>query len=256
MAHLYEETRAYDPLSFKAAVDDLTHRFPPAIYRSVFEPGIGSGRIAIPLAQTGYQVTGVDISDRMLQLLRQRLARTRHLADVNIQKADAVLLPFRDNAFDMAFAIHFFYFVRNWKKAADEIRRVVKASSPIVLMHTGNGLEVPNLTKRYRDLCAAYGHPVGRTGVSSTGEVLAYYRNSGCKALPIRREWHFASHIRIENALGFLKSRAYSFTVSTPDAVHSAVMEHLVWETTKKYGTLTAKISVPNKIYYTAVIKP
>ncbi len=73
MAHLYDETRALDSACLSQALDYLTNRFPPSAYPEVVEPGIGTGRIAIPLAERGYRLSGVDISQEMLNLLAHRL---------------------------------------------------------------------------------------------------------------------------------------------------------------------------------------
>jgi len=40
--------------------------------RSVLELGVGTGRLAVPLAQRGLAVTGIDASEAMLERLRQR----------------------------------------------------------------------------------------------------------------------------------------------------------------------------------------
>jgi ubiquinone/menaquinone biosynthesis C-methylase UbiE len=69
----YDETRTFDQGSFDAAMDYLAERFPPQTFQRVFEPGIGTGRIAVPLADRGYRVTGVDISREVLAILSERL---------------------------------------------------------------------------------------------------------------------------------------------------------------------------------------
>ena len=66
MARLYDETRGFHRKCFDYALDFLVDRFPPQVFSNVFEPGIGNGRIAIPLAKRGYKITGVDISEEML----------------------------------------------------------------------------------------------------------------------------------------------------------------------------------------------
>jgi hypothetical protein len=153
----------------------------------------------------------------------------------------------------MALAVHLFYFVAEWKRAAAEIMRVVKPGRPLVLMHTGTGMEVPSLNRRYRELCARHGHRIKQIGVSSTAEVVAHLRSRGFKAYPARDKWRWVSRIRIDTALSYLKARAYSFTMSAPDDVHSIVTESLDLEMREQFGSLAAQIEVPNQIYYVAV---
>ena len=49
--------------------------------RSVLEPGCGSGRMLAALADRGFEVTGIDLSSRMIELARARLATD---ADVSV----------------------------------------------------------------------------------------------------------------------------------------------------------------------------
>jgi len=256
MVRLYEETRVCHPVHFRAALDDLAERFPPSTYRDLFEPGIGTGRIAVPLGHRGYHVTGVDISYRMLALLRRRVARAQKPLHVSFQLADAGRLPFRDATFEISVAVHLFYFVSDWKQAADEMLRVLKPGHPLILMHTGTGMEVPDLNQRYKELCAEYGHTIAATGVEHTAEVVAHFKTRGCRVDQVRKHWQWTSRIRLESALGYLRSRAYSFTVSAPDSIHRAVMEQLAWEAQRKYGSVAHRVSVPNRIYYTVATRP
>lgn len=72
---LYERPRTYD-LLFADRADDV--RFYRALARgrgAVLEYGVGSGRVAIPLARDGASVVGVELSAPMLDALRERLGR-------------------------------------------------------------------------------------------------------------------------------------------------------------------------------------
>ena len=47
-------------------------------------------------------------------------------------------------------------------------------------MHTGTGLEIPLLNRRYKDLCAINGYQIKDIGVKSTDEVTRYLVEIGC----------------------------------------------------------------------------
>jgi SAM-dependent methyltransferase len=69
VADIYDETfsantSATDMVRF---LDDLAGGRPARI----LELAVGTGRVAIPLARLGHDVTGIDVSDAMLQRLRQ-----------------------------------------------------------------------------------------------------------------------------------------------------------------------------------------
>ncbi len=60
----------------------------------ILDVGCGTGRHAIELARRGYSITGIDLSDSMLQRAREKAARENVRAD--FRKEDARDLPFED----------------------------------------------------------------------------------------------------------------------------------------------------------------
>ena len=256
LVRLYDKTRTFDQGCFDAALDYLANRFPPQTFGHVFEPGIGNGRIAIPLAERGYRVMGVDISQEMLALLKERLAQCRQPTTVTFQQADTTRLPFPNATFDLAIAVHLFYFIRDWQQAAAELLRVVRDDGAIVLMHTGTGAEIPFLNERYQALCAEQGCTISAVGVKSTRQVVDYYRSLGCQAEWTRDRWPWVSRLQLDEALGYIKSRAYSFTTVAPDDVHTTAIEKLKYELHNRFGCLTAEVEVLNQIYLVEIFPP
>ena len=253
MVELYDETRTCDAACFDAALDLVAERFPPRSFSKLFEPGIGTGRIAVPLARRGYQVTGTDISGEMLALLGTRLAQSSRSVSISWQKADVTKLPFSSAVFDIVVAVHLFYFVQKWEHAVDEVLRVVRSDGPVVLMHTGTGMEIPLLNQRYKELCAEQGCPIKQIGVSSTRQVVDYCEDIGRRTEWIRDRWQWTARIRLDKALGYLKSRAYSFTTFAPDDVHSAAIKRLESELEQQYGSLNTVVKVPNQVYIVVI---
>jgi len=205
MVELYDETRTFDRDCFDSALDFLVERFPPRNFGNVLEPGIGTGRIAMPLAERGYRITGVDISEAMLSILKRRLAQLEKPPQISVQKADMTQLPFSDGSFDIVIAVHLFWFIREWRRAVNEILRVVKSDGAVVLMHTGMGAEVPMLNDRYKELCAEQGYPIKPVGVKSTSKVIDYAVELGYHVEQIRDRWRWTSHIRLDRALDYIK---------------------------------------------------
>jgi ubiquinone/menaquinone biosynthesis C-methylase UbiE len=249
MVELYDQTRVVDPNCFRAALDNLVERFPPHHFRSCFEPGIGTGRIAIPLAEAGYHVMGVDISHEMLAHLTTRLTQRSSALPMRFSRADVTHLPFAEATFDLGVAVHLFYFIAEWQRAAEELLRVVRRDGPIVLMHTGTGMEIPLVNQRYKDLCAVQGYAIPEIGVKSTQEVVDYFTAQGCQTEWIRQRWQWTAHIRLEQALRYVQARAYSFTSSVSNEVHTAAMQRLESELTQQYGHLSTEVAIPNQVY-------
>jgi SAM-dependent methyltransferase len=128
---------ARDPksVSFDRAADwyDATRGLPPEVARAqtrllldeignaaapVLEIGVGTGRIAVPLADR-IRIVGVDVSGEMLRVLAAK--RSAVLA----VRADVVRLPFRSAAFGAVIACHVLHLVRDWQRAVEEARRVL-----------------------------------------------------------------------------------------------------------------------------------
>jgi ubiquinone/menaquinone biosynthesis C-methylase UbiE len=251
MARLYDSTRTFHEGCFEAAVDYLVKNFPPSEFETLFEPGIGTGRIAIPLAQRGYRVTGVDISETMLKILAKKLKDLGGDFHVNYEQADVTNLPYNDGYFAIAVAVHLFYFIRDWRRAADEIVRVT--SGPVILMHTGTGGEIPLVNKRYKEICAELGCRIKALGSESTKEVANHYEKQGLRVDHQVAVWKWTSKLNPSNVLSYVKSRAYSFTTYADDRVHVEAVIRLEKELLDQYGTLDREVGVPNAIYLTIV---
>lgn len=90
----------------------------------------GTGDIAFALALRGAQVTGLDVTHRMLQLARAKDAR--RVAPVTFVTGDMMALPFPDRTFDV---ITTGYGIRNVPRiepALEEIRRVLRPRGLVV----------------------------------------------------------------------------------------------------------------------------
>ena len=91
----------------------------------VLDVGCGSGwatRLLADYAVNG-RVTGIDISDEMVNLARES---SRSHPNTDFEVASAEQLPFPDNEFTQAFSMESLYYYRNIPKALKEIQRVLK----------------------------------------------------------------------------------------------------------------------------------
>lgn len=68
----------------------------------ILELGCGTGRVLLPLARQGYQITGVDVSPSMLDVARQKIAAEGLMHRVTLVKQDMRELEI-DNHFSLAF---------------------------------------------------------------------------------------------------------------------------------------------------------
>ncbi|HEV2415610.1 MAG TPA: class I SAM-dependent methyltransferase, partial [Candidatus Dormibacteraeota bacterium] len=117
-ADYYDQTRSLP--------DDLMQRLVPMLVAELprdgrcLEIGVGTGRIALPLIESGINVVGVDISAEMLRRYVEKAP-----ANIEVALADATRLPFADRTFTSAIASHVLHLIPGWVTALDELVRVV-----------------------------------------------------------------------------------------------------------------------------------
>ena len=86
---------------------------------SILEIGIGTGRIAAPVAANGCRVVGFDVSTGMLHGAAQR-----GLSDLVV--ADMMAMPFANAVFDATLAVHVLHHASDWREVLRESVRVLK----------------------------------------------------------------------------------------------------------------------------------
>jgi ubiquinone/menaquinone biosynthesis C-methylase UbiE len=93
--------------------------------RSVLDVGTGTGRGALALARLGAVVTGIDASDAMLDVARERAARDG--LSVQFQVGDAHALPFQARSFDFAISLRVLMHAPDWRRCLRELCRVSRS---------------------------------------------------------------------------------------------------------------------------------
>jgi SAM-dependent methyltransferase len=95
--------RFYD-LDYGDRIEDLLmiEQFAARCGSPILELGCGTGRVLLPLASAGYQVTGVDLSPAMLAIARRKIAAAGLTNHVTLVEQDMRYLEL-DRRFNMAF---------------------------------------------------------------------------------------------------------------------------------------------------------
>ena len=92
--------------------------------RTVLDVGTGTGRLALLMTAAGASVTGIDASDEMLKVARERAAAER--ADVHFAIGDAHALAFPDRSFDIVVSSRVLMHTPRWQICVDEWCRVAR----------------------------------------------------------------------------------------------------------------------------------
>ena len=120
--------------------------------KRVLDVGAGTGFLSIMLAEIGYSVVGVDLSEEMIKNARKKMD-ARGLK-VRLEVGDAEDLPFEDGSFDAVVNRAVLWTLPNPKRALIEWKRVLKPGGILCFFLHGphsNGLS-HRLTKQLTNL--------------------------------------------------------------------------------------------------------
>jgi ubiquinone/menaquinone biosynthesis C-methylase UbiE len=131
VAEVYDETRRLT--SGASAATTALLRSELAGRQPCLEIGVGTGLIALPLAVSGIDVVGIDLSAPMLAKL---VEKGGGVAPFPLAIGDATRLPFSDAAFGGAFVRHVLHLISDWRAAVAELVRVV-APGGVLLINIG-----------------------------------------------------------------------------------------------------------------------
>lgn len=128
VAHIYDETRGLPDHAETSLADAIVAEVRGAgPTPRLFECGIGTGRIAAPLAARGVRVAGTDIAPKMLARLREK--RT----DIDVVLAEAATPPFRVSSFDGAVFFHILHLVPDRAAAVTATMALVRPGGAVML---------------------------------------------------------------------------------------------------------------------------
>jgi ubiquinone/menaquinone biosynthesis C-methylase UbiE len=126
-ANFYDETRGFPPIVGSQIVRALSRWIDPA--DTILDIGTGTGRIALPLLQRGFNLTGIDLSSRMLNKFQLK-ALPGH---PRVVLGDAHSLPFPDGCFHSVMSVQLLHLVADWRLVIEEARRVMMENGVFLL---------------------------------------------------------------------------------------------------------------------------
>jgi phosphatidylethanolamine/phosphatidyl-N-methylethanolamine N-methyltransferase len=100
----------------------------------VLEVGVGTG-LSLPMYPPAVRVTGIDISQPMLEVARQRIARDGLGNVAALLEMDAEKLQFADHSFDKVVAMYVMSVVPDPVQVVNEMRRVCRAAGEIFILN-------------------------------------------------------------------------------------------------------------------------
>ncbi len=127
-AEYYDDTRGFPPGIEQNAAKTIVQAGNLNQTSRILEVGIGTGRIALPLAKHVSAIHGIDLSPAMMLRLR---AKQSH-EPIYLVQGDATRLPYADHSFDAVVGVHILHLIPNWQGVLIELIRVLKPNAPFI----------------------------------------------------------------------------------------------------------------------------
>lgn len=249
-APFYDQTRGLSDVAMAKVSALLARELGPR--GRCLEIGVGTGRIALPLHDAGVEMTGVDLSRPMMEVLVDKAGGQPPFLLV---QADATCVPFPDDGFGAAVASHVFHLIPEWREAITELRRVVRPGGVILSSRGGRdrGPALGDVRAHFRAEVGLDGrHPGAAHGTDDVEEAL---RELGAR----ERELPRVSTSRTTTLGALIDGLAaghWSWTWGVPDAtLHRAAEATRAW-TRAEHGPLDAALQIDSEVVWRAFDLP
>ena len=129
--------------------DQLVARLEPRRGVRWLDVATGTGEVALRAARGGADVTGVDISERLLE--QASAAAQAESLSISFQLGDAQKLPFGDASFDVVTSVFGVIFAPDQEAVASELARVCRPGGRLGLATWGPKPELRKLYDRFQE---------------------------------------------------------------------------------------------------------
>jgi len=216
-AAYYDETRGF-PVGVAPKVGAfVADRLAFNQTTNLLEVGVGTGRIALPLAPYVGSIIGIDISWQMMGKLQQKSGGD----NIHLAAADAHQIPFADNSFDVVYITHVLHLVPNPIRVLQEINRVVKPDSMFVHMRNryDNRNDMQAVVEAWD--AATKANPAGPRRWDSTDDIV----NEAGWTLTEEYAYTFSYISKLKHFLARIEQRQWSSTWLMDDDTWQAGLE-------------------------------
>lgn len=199
-----QTARTFDDRRFGGPIGELVAEAQAAVIlqmagdvggRRVLDVGTGTGRAALLLAKAGAEVTGVDASEQMLAIARERAQGAAR--SIHFMQRDAHALEFTDRSFEVAISLRVLMHSPRWRIALSELCRV---TSRRVIFDYPSATSAALLQSAFRQLAARVGVKTEPYRVFTHSDITAVLAASGFQIRTVHRQ--FVLPIAVHKAIG------------------------------------------------------
>jgi ubiquinone/menaquinone biosynthesis C-methylase UbiE len=235
-AEYYDRTRGYPDGVGERVADLLCRAGGLGPETTLLEVGVGTGRIALPLAQRVRQVVGVDLSRPMLARLAAKGGSDR----VRCILADATALPFPDAGFDAVIGVHVFHLLPAWQRAMAEVRRVLAPHG--CFLDAADERLLPELWEE------AYAGTVTRKLVGVAHGTPDFPLPFGFRANGEPLALRYPVRVGLDQFLADVEARVWSITWDMDDDEHARLVRNMRAAIIRRYGSLATVLTLEREV--------
>jgi len=245
-ADFYDATRGYPPGVEQRVAARIAEAGGLGPSARLLEVGVGTGRIALPLAACVGEVVGLDLSMPMLR----KLIGKRRSERVAVLRGDATRLPFPAASFDAVLGVHFFHLVPRWREALAEVARVLRPGARLLL-----GADDPNdAWASLRDEIDAVAK-IEHVGVPR-GRFFDFPLDEGWRSAGEPLRVAFTRRLQPRVFLDRIEQRTWSHTWRMSDAEIARAVAALRPQLVAQFGDLDAEVEVSSGFSVQAWLAP
>jgi ubiquinone/menaquinone biosynthesis C-methylase UbiE len=220
ISQIYDETR--EPLK-EAAVNKIKNILLRDNCSNIMEVGVGTGRVAKPLQEGGFEIVGLDVSKGMLLKAREK-------GVLRLILADADYLPLREKSFDAAILAHVLQIFENPAEVFEKIVGVVKKEVVALVRKRDDTLANDSsgnsmMRQIFEQVSAEMGYALPRRAGEwrrKESEFLAAFPPT--ELITIQDE---LIETTIDERLSFFEKRPFRYCIEVPDEVFHKIIQEV-----------------------------
>ncbi|AOO85100.1 class I SAM-dependent methyltransferase [Bosea vaviloviae] len=234
MSQTLAQTSNYDPVALHYdSTRNMPHQLLQSLYQravaagmllpgtKVLDAGCGTAQLSLPLIEEGYQVLGIDVSQKMLDIAREK---TKQHPNAVFKLLDVRQTGLPSGEYFTVVVSKLFQHVGSWEKAVQELVRVTQHSGYVLHINEKDAFKNA-VRKQFSALCNERGYKRRYVGIDNRAELAGSFESCGAISVPFDASglaWE--KTISYGEALTHLRLRLHSEFWIVPDNIYDDLL--------------------------------